>query len=110
MPESLQHPRQWSLSTWISAITLLMSTGVLGTAVWIGAEYGTLVTDVDNLDNRVSRLETRPIGPEAARRISVLEADQRGTVAAMNQLRDEQRSRLDRIEEKLDRVIEREFQ
>jgi len=77
-------------------------------AVYMGGQFverlDQVILGMEKLSGRVEALESRPMGPEAARRISVLEADQRSQKAAFEMLGETLTSRLDRIEGKIDRL------
>lgn len=103
LAETLNHPKDWSLSTWINAISLLMSTGVLGAVLWVGMEYGSFSQRIMSIDGRLTALEARAISPEAARRVAVLEANQVNQGVEIRRMADQLTSRLDRIENKIDR-------
>lgn len=107
MPELAPDRRQISrpmIFSWV--IDGILATSIIA-AVYTGGQFverlDTVVNSLESLSTRVSQLEERPMGPAAAQRIAVLEAQDAHRDRALAELKADITSRLDRIENKIDR-------
>ena len=73
--------------------SLIVDISLVFAVIWWG---GTATEKLDNMHTRLLAIENRPITPEAAQRIAVLEMQER-----------EVTRRLSRIEDKLDAALDR---
>lgn len=84
------------------ALVLALAAAVLKGGQFV-ERLDTVVTNIESLSARVTQLETRPMGPGAAQRISVLEARNSSQAREIRALKEDITARLDRIENKMDR-------
>ena len=90
------------------AIDGILAVSLL-TAVYTGGQFverldGVILT-MENLSNRVGKLETSDITPEANRRISMLEVQSAAQERTALEFRTELYTRLNRLEDKLDKAL-----